>query len=162
MNRIEKVLKKDEKLLIPYITPEFPFPGVTLRLLEALAESGADMIEVGIPFSDPIADGVTIQNSSLIALKNGITLKKIFDLISLFRRNYDTPIILMGYANSIISRGLEKFIFGAVNSGVDGLIVPDLPVDEAENLIDLSKSYGLSNIFLVAPNSSEGENKTYL
>ena len=155
MNRIEKVLKKDEKLLIPYITPEFPFPGVTLRLLEALAESGADMIEVGIPFSDPIADGVTIQNSSLVALKNGITLKKIFDLISLFRRNYDTPIILMGYANSIISRGLEKFIFDAVNSGVDGLIVPDLPVDEAENLIDLSKSYGLSNIFLVAPNSSE-------
>ncbi len=159
MNRIEKVLKKGEKMLIPYITPEFPFPGSTLPLLEALAKSGADMIEVGIPFSDPIADGVTIQNSSLVALKNGVTLKKIFEFISRFRESFNTPIILMGYANSILSRGLEKFISDAVSSGVDGLIVPDLPVDEAENLIGLSERYGLSNIFLVAPNSSEARIK---
>ncbi|CUS84114.1 tryptophan synthase subunit alpha [Candidatus Kryptonium thompsonii] len=155
MNRIEKVLNQKKKLFIPYITPEFPVKGVTLPLLEALVDAGSDMIEMGIPFSDPIADGPTIQHSSYVALKNGVNLKKIFSLVAEFRKNYSTPLILMGYINSILAWGLEKFICEAVSSGVDGLIVADLPVEEADELIRVSQDFKFSNIFLVAPTSSD-------
>lgn len=155
MNRIEKVLSKGEKLLIPYITPEFPVSGATLPILEALVEGGSDMIEIGIPFSDPIADGATIQHSSYIALKNGVNLRKIFTIVSEFRKKFSTPVILMGYFNSIFNYGIERFVQEAVENGVDGLIVPDLPIDEADDLIEVSQRYELSNIFLVAPTSDD-------
>lgn len=154
MNRIEKVLNKGEKLLIPYITPEFPIKNSTLPLLEALHYAGSDMIEIGIPFSDPIADGPTIQHSSYIALKNGVNLRKIFNIVSEFRKKFSTPIILMGYFNSILNFGISKFVSESVENGIDGLIVPDLPVDEADELINFSQKYGLSNIFLIAPTST--------
>ncbi|CUT05490.1 tryptophan synthase subunit alpha [Candidatus Kryptobacter tengchongensis] len=155
MNRIQNVLNTKNKMLIPYITPEFPIKGVTLPLLEGLFDAGSDMIEIGIPFSDPIADGPTIQHSSYVALKNGASFKKILDDVSKFRKKYPTPIILMGYYNSILSRGIENFVVEAISNGVDGVIVPDLPIDEADKLIEISQRYGLSNIFLVAPTSSD-------
>ncbi len=153
MKRIEEVLSRGEKLLIPYITPEFPVQGATLPILEALVYAGSDMIEIGIPFSDPIADGATIQHSSYIALKNGVNLKKILNIVCEFKKKFSTPIILMGYFNSVLNPGLERFVSEAVVSGVDGLIVPDLPIDEADKLIEVSLKHSLSNIFLVAPTS---------
>ncbi len=155
MNRIENVLNKKEKLLIPYITPEFPIQGTTLPILESLVDAGSDIIEIGIPFSDPIADGPTIQHSSHIALKNGANIKKIFAIVYEFRKKFTTPIILMGYFNSIFNHRIERFVLEAIESGVDGLIVPDLPIEEADELIEVSQKYGLSNIFLVAPTSNE-------
>ncbi len=155
MNRIENVLSRGEKILIPYITPEFPVKNATLPILEALHRAGSDMIEIGIPFSDPIADGPTIQRSSYIALKNGVNLRKIFNIVSEFRKKFQTPIILMGYFNSILNFGIHKFVSEAIDNGVDGLIVPDLPVDEADDLINVSQKFGLSNIFLVAPTSTD-------
>ncbi len=155
MNRIAEVLNERKKLLIPYLTPEFPIKGATLPLLEALVEAGSDMIEIGIPFSDPIADGPTIQYSSYIALKNGVNLKKIFNLVAEFRKKYSTPLILMGYLNPILSCGIKKFVQEAISNGVDGLIVADLPVEEADELIKTSNRFGLSNIFLIAPTSSD-------
>ncbi len=155
MDRIEKVLNKKQKLLIPYITPEFPVPGATIPILESLVDAGSDIIEIGIPFSDPIADGPTIQHSSYIALKNGVNVQKIFSLVSEFRKKFTTPIVLMGYFNSIFNHRIEKFVPEAIESGVDGLIVPDLPIEEADELIEISRKYGLSNIFLVAPTSDD-------
>jgi tryptophan synthase alpha chain len=159
--KLEDIKKKEKKALIPYITPEFPFKDSTIPILEALDSAGCDMIEIGIPFSDPLADGVTIQQSSFIALKNGVNLRKIFEIVRDFRKKSQTPIILMGYMNSIINSilgdgsGIDKFVNMAVDSGVDGLIVPDLPVEEADELIQVSEKYNLSNIFLIAPTSGD-------
>lgn len=126
-----------------------------MRILGALSAAGADLIEVGIPFSDPLADGKTIQHSSEVALKNGVTLPKILSLIKEFRKSSEVPILLMGYFNPILQFGITEFTREAAKAGVDGLIIPDLPPEESGDFVRASKETGLSNVFLIAPTSDD-------
>ena len=155
VNRIRTVFQQlqsqKRKALIPYITPEFPIEGTTVPLILGLEKAGASLIEVGIPFSDPIADGVTIQHSSHIAIQNGATIRKVLESVREARRKSDIPVILMGYVNPILRYGMERFLEDANKSGVDGVIVPDLLPEESEEWRNLSSKYGVSNIFLIAP-----------
>ena len=153
MNRIQKLFSEPKEKLIPFLTAGYPELDSTIDLVCAAADSGADMIEIGIPFSDPQADGPIIQASSQQALDNGITLKKIFAQVTEIRKRTDVPIALMGYYNSILKMGHETFLDYCISSGVDGLILPDLPLEEAEPLCELAKSKGVSPILLVAPNT---------
>ncbi len=158
MNRIksklEELKRAGKKALIPFITPEFPVQGVTLPLLHALEQSGADLIEVGVPFSDPLADGKTIQHSSEVALQHGVTIPFILDSIRQFRKSSQLPVLLMGYMNPMVRYGVEKFVTDSSESGVDGLIIPDLPPEEATEVISQSAGANLSNVFLIAPTTS--------
>lgn len=144
----------DRTLLIPYLTAGYPDPGETVDLLRALEEGGADVIEIGLPFSDPLADGPVIQATSHRALAAGITHARILELASRFRAVSDVPLVAMGYLNPILAYGAPRFFADAAAAGVDGLIVPDLPPEEAEPYLEPARSAGLSWIFLAAPNSS--------
>lgn len=159
MNRISQRLldlqKTGKKALIPYITPEFPVRGATVPVLHAVANAGADIIELGIPFSDPIADGPTIQHSSYVALKNGATVSGVLSAVKEFRRSSEIPVVLMGYVNPILRFGVEQFAQKAKEAGVDGLIVPDLPPEEAGELMQACKKNGLSNVFMIAPTTGD-------
>jgi len=159
MNRIPKTLDQlrsnGKKALIPYITPEFPFRGITEQMLAEMVNAGADMIEVGIPFSDPLADGTTIQHSSDLALKNGANIPGILSSVRAFRKSYQDPILLMGYFNPILHFGIAKFVRECKEAGVDGLIVPDLPPEEASALQSVSAKHDLSNVFLIAPTTPD-------
>src|SRR5512146_1218919 len=134
MNRIastfEKLKNEGGRALIPYITPEFPVAGSTVPMILALARAGASMIEVGIPFSDPLADGPTIQHSSYRAIENGATIPLIFRSVREARKQTQVPIILMGYVNPLIRYGMENFFREAKECGVDGTIIPDLLPDD--------------------------------
>jgi tryptophan synthase alpha chain len=158
MNRIrskfEELKGLGRKALIPYITPEFPVKGVTVPLLKALEQSGADLIEIGIPFSDPLADGKTIQQSSELALRHGVTIPLILDFVGQFRASSQIPLLLMGYMNPILRYGVAKFVDDATKAGVDGLIIPDLPPEEADEMRTKCIKSNLSNVFLIAPTSS--------
>ncbi len=159
MNRISQKFSQlrieQRKALIPYITPEFPVSGATVPVLRAVADTGADMIEVGIPFSDPIADGTTIQRSSHVALKNGVTPAGVLSAVSEFRRSSDVPVLLMGYMNPIFKFGMKEFTRKAKEAGVDGLIVPDLPPEEAGEFVRWCRESGLSNVFMIAPTTGD-------
>lgn len=154
-HRWERLAASGRKALIPYVTPEYPFRDVTVPALKALDDAGADMIEVGIPYSDPLADGPTIQLSSDVALKNGATIPTILDAVRQFRREREAPILLMGYVNPMLRMGLETFVRQAAASGVDGLIIPDLPPEEARELIEIAARYRLSLVFLIAPTTAD-------
>ena len=159
MNRISNVFQQyalqKRTALIPYITPEFPLKNVSVPLILALESAGAAMIEVGIPFCDPLADGPTIQHSSEIAIRNGATLTRVLELITEARTKTQIPLILMGYVNSILNYGMERFCKDAAAAGVDGVIIPDLPPEESEEFRSLCAKNGLSNIFLIAPTSTD-------
>ena len=164
MNRIEELFKKKQnKILSVYCTAGFPRPEDTLTVMKALGESGADMIELGMPYSDPLADGPVIQHSSTVALQNGMTIKKLFGQLKGFRESPSSggvgetiPLLLMGYMNPILQYGFEKFCAEASAVGVDGLILPDLPEYEYENEYGaIIKKYGLDFVFLVTPETSE-------
>ncbi len=159
MNRIRTVFQhlqsQKRKALIPYITPEFPIEGTTVPLILGLEKAGASLIEVGIPFSDPIADGVTIQHSSHIAIQNGATIGRVLESVKDARRKSEIPVVLMGYVNPILRYGMERFLRDANQCGVDGVIVPDLLPEECEEWRTLSLKYGVSNIFLIAPTTPE-------
>lgn len=156
MNRIRQFLKinPDRKLLIPFFTAGFPSLSQSLELVAAATNAGADFIEIGVPFSDPLADGPEIQYSSYVALKKGISLKKILRAVEFIRKKSNVPIILMGYYNPILAYGEKLFMADAHNAGVDGLIVPDLSIDEAGQYKKVADQFNLSTIFLVAPTSS--------
>ncbi|MCR4393414.1 MAG: tryptophan synthase subunit alpha, partial [Dehalococcoidales bacterium] len=135
MSRIKNVFNHTgHKALITYITVGYPDLDTTLKAALALAENGADILELGVPFSDPLADGATIQESSHIALKNGITLENCLETAEKLRRKISLPLVLMGYFNPILSYGLEKFCQDCAQAGVDGLIIPDLPPEEGTAL----------------------------
>lgn len=155
-NRLLDLFKnKKENLLAIYCTAGFPKLDKTLPLLEAIQESGADIIEIGMPFSDPIADGPTIQESNQRALENGMNLQILFDQIKTLRSKVSAPVLLMGYINPVLQFGIEKFCQKAQEVGVDGLILPDLPMFEYQTEYkSLFESYNLSNIFLVTPETS--------
>lgn len=141
------------KALIPYITPEFPVRGVTVPLVLELERSGADLVEIGVPFSDSLADGPTIQHSSEVALRNGVTLANVLEYAHEIRKKSEIPILLMGYLNPMLQFGLERLMESAQSAGVDGFIIPDLPPEESGEVVALSKERGLSNVFLIAPTS---------
>jgi len=157
MNRLQKLFNtKNNNLLSIYFTAGYPSLNSTLAIAEALEKAGADFLEIGFPYSDPVADGPTIQHSSEIALENGMTLNVLFDQLKGLRKHVSIPILLMGYVNPIVQFGVERFCKMAAEVGVDGIIVPDLPMYEYEALY--SKYFinnNLSNIFLVTPQTSE-------
>ena len=139
-----------------YCTAGFPSLEDTLTVMAALEKSGADMIELGMPYSDPLADGPVIQHSNTIALQNGMTIKKLFGQLKNFRKEVSVPVLLMGYMNPILQYGFEKFCADASAVGVDGLILPDLPEYEYETEYGaVTKKYGLDFVFLVTPETSE-------
>jgi tryptophan synthase alpha chain len=157
MNRIEQVFKnKNSKVLNVYCTAGYPKLDSTLEVMQALQESGADLIELGMPYSDPLADGPVIQHSGSIALSNGMTIATLFKQLKDFRKTVTVPVILMGYMNPVMQYGFEKFCADAASVGVDGLILPDLPQYEFETEYGaIIKKYGLDFIFLVTPETSE-------
>lgn len=144
------------KALIPFITAGDPDPALTLPLMHALVEGGADIIELGVPFSDPMADGPTIQRASERALANGVSIRQVMQMVVTFRqRDQKTPVVLMGYANPIEAMGLELFASQAASSGVDGVLVVDYPPSEAEAFAKAMRANGLAPIFLVAPTTTD-------
>ncbi len=157
MNRIDELFnKKSQRVLNVYFTAGYPKLNDTVAILASLEQSGADLIEIGIPFSDPIADGPTIQESNGIALGNGMTLKLLLEQLEGFREKVNVPIVLMGYINPIVQYGIEAFCKKCEEVGVDGLILPDLPMFEyMEVHKPLFEKHGLLNIFLITPQTSD-------
>ncbi|HJV27625.1 MAG TPA: tryptophan synthase subunit alpha [Aromatoleum sp.] len=160
MSRIQSVFQRlqanGRRALIPFITAGDPAPDLTLPLMQALVEGGADIIELGVPFSDPMADGPTIQRASERALANGMTLRKVLEIVQAFRGgDQETPVVLMGYANPIEAMGVERFVQAASDAGVDGVLVVDYPPQECEAFSAAARKVGLDPIFLLAPTSTE-------
>ncbi len=159
MSRIQptfdRLRKTGRKALIPYVTAGDPDRSATVPVMHAMVEAGADVIELGIPFSDPMADGPVIQRSGERALKQGVGLSRVLEMVAEFRRgNTATPVVLMGYANPIEAMGLGTFVESAQGSGVDGVLVVDYPPEESTELAGLTKAAGLDLIFLLAPTST--------
>lgn len=156
-NRINQLLQnKKTDILSVYFTAGYPNLNDTRTILKELALAGVDMVEIGIPFSDPIADGPTIQASNQKALDNGITLEQIFDQLKGIREEVDIPMLLMGYINPVMQYGIERFCKDAEAIGVDGMILPDLPLREYEaEYKSLFEAHGLANIFLISPQTSD-------
>jgi len=157
-NRIAQLFERHDgssKIMSLFLTAGYPDSEATVDLILGFEENGADMVELGMPFSDPLADGPTIQYSSNVAIEKGITMDKILDIVRQVREKSQLPIILMGYINPVLRYGAEDFCRDAAQAGVDGLIIPDIPVDESGILTDYAKEYGLPIIYLVAPNTSD-------
>ena len=153
-NTFKKLKEKNKKALIPYITAGDPHPDLTLSMMHALVDSGADMIELGIPFSDPMADGPTIQRASERALAHHVGLYHVFKMVKAFReKDTQTPIILMGYANPIEAVGAEAFVERAKAADVDGIITVDYPPEECMQFTKLLKEKNIDSIFLLSPTS---------
>lgn len=160
MSRIKQVLSDLEavgkKALIPYITGGDPEPGLTVDIMHTLVDAGSDIIELGVPFSDPMADGPVIQLACERALKHHTSLNDIFAMVREFRKtNQTTPVVLMGYLNPLEKKGYENFAKEAADAGVDGALIVDLPPEEADTLVPFLKQYGLDSIFLIAPTTTE-------
>jgi tryptophan synthase alpha chain len=156
MNRIAAVFgQPDHKALIPYVTVGYPSLEATLKVVPLLAQNGADIVELGIPFSDPLADGVTIQRSSLHALKQGVSPQICLDVAKKLREKVDIPLVFMTYYNPVFHYGLEKFCNACVGAGIDGLIIPDLPPQEGGDLETITEKQDIDLIYLLAPTSTE-------
>jgi tryptophan synthase alpha chain len=157
MNRLQQLFQHKKKdLLSIYYTAGYPNLTDTLKIAESLEKAGADFMEIGFPYSDPVADGQVIQCSSKLALDNGMTLPILFEQLKDLRKNVTIPILLMGYVNVVLQYGVENFCKKCQEVGVDGCIIPDLPMYEYEELYQSTfEKYGISNIFLVTPQTSE-------
>jgi tryptophan synthase alpha chain len=157
MNSIQELFhKKDKNLLSIYFTCGYPNLEDTTKVISALEQSGVDFIEVGLPYSDPLADGPTIQKSSHEALENGINLDIIFEQLKTIKETNNTPLVAMGYLNQLLKYGEDKFCKACVDCGIDTVILPDLPMVEFENHYkQLFEKYGLTNVFLITPHTSE-------
>jgi tryptophan synthase alpha chain len=155
VSRIKTVFRAGHKALIAYVTVGYPAIDATLKVVPHLASSGADIIELGIPFSDPLADGITIQKASFHALQNGVTPEICLEVAYKLRAQTDVPLVFMTYYNPVFSYGLGEFVTECARSGIDGLIVPDLPPEEGIELQAITQAAGLDLIYLLAPNSSE-------
>jgi len=153
MNTIEK--KEGTPLLSIYFTAGYPTLDSTISIAKKLEEAGADFLEIGFPYSDPVADGPVIQHSSEIALANGMTLEKLFDQLNDLREHISIPVFLMGYFNPVLQFGVEKFCEACKNVGVNGVIIPDLPMDEYEDFYkETFEKNGVANVFIVTPQTS--------
>jgi len=156
VNRINQKLQEDKKLLSIYFTAGYPKIDDTVSIIQDLEKNGVDMIEIGLPFSDPLADGPTIQDSSTAALKNGMTTELLFNQLKGIRETVTIPLIIMGYFNPMFQYGVEPFCQKCQELGIDGLIIPDLPVDVYhEQYQAIFEKYGLINVFLITPQTSE-------
>jgi tryptophan synthase alpha chain len=156
MNRIDQKFQEDKKLLSIYFSAGYPSLEDTVTILKKLQAAGVDMVEIGLPFSDPLADGPTIQESSTQALRNGMTTEKLFTQLENIREHIDIPLVLMGYFNPMMQYGIEKFCQRCEAIGIDGLIIPDLPVDIYHNDYKaLFDQHGLYNMFLITPQTPE-------
>lgn len=156
MNRINKKLQENKKLLSIYFTAGYPNLKDTTTIIQDLEKNGVDMIEIGLPFSDPLADGPTIQASSTQALKNGMTSKVLFEQLKDIRETVRIPLIIMGYFNPMLQYGVEAFCKKCAEVGIDGLIIPDLPVDVYnEEYKAIFEKHGLINVFLITPQTSD-------
>lgn len=159
MNRIDKCFaelkEKGSKALVTFITAGDPDMETTEKTVLEMFDKGADIIELGVPFSDPIAEGVTIQRSSLRSLNGGTTLDKIFACVDNIRKQTDKPLLLMMYLNTIFVYGTEKFFSLCAEKGIDGVIVPDMPYEERDEILPYAKKYGIHNINLVSPASHD-------
>ncbi len=156
MNRIDQKLLEDKKLLSIYFTAGFPELNDTGVIIQKLEDAGVDMIEIGLPFSDPLADGPTIQASSTQALKNGMTTALLFEQLIDIRKTVKIPVLIMGYFNPILQYGVQKFCEQCKAVGIDGLIIPDLPLKEYElHYKPTFEKYGVHHIFLITPQTSE-------
>lgn len=151
----DRLKKQGRKALIPFVTAGDPRPDVTLPLMHGLVSAGADIIELGMPFSDPMADGPAIQLANERALGAGMTLRKTLEVVRSFREtNTETPVVLMGYLNPVEWMGYEKFVAAAVDAGVDGLLMVDMPPEEGSELVPLMRDAGLDLIYLVTPTTT--------
>jgi tryptophan synthase alpha chain len=155
-NRIKSKLQEDKKLLSIYFTAGYPSLNDTVQIIQDLEKNGVDMIEIGLPFSDPLADGPTIQESSTQALKNGMTTELLFNQLKDIRKSVSIPLIVMGYFNPMLQYGVESFCKKCHEIGIDGLIMPDLPLDVYQSDYEaIFKKHGLLNIFLITPQTSD-------
>ncbi len=161
MSRLKNVFNKPgHTALIAYVTTGYPSVEATLETVPLLAASGCDIIELGIPFSDPIADGPTIQNASYQALLNGITPRKCLETAAELRKKIDTPLVFMTYLNPVYRYGVEAFCKASAEAGIDGLIIPDMPPEEGTEMGKYAEGNGLDLIYLLAPTSNEARMKT--
>lgn len=154
-NTFSRLKKKNEKALIPYVMAGDPDIATTREIIRALEQAGCDIIELGAPFSDPLADGPTIQKAALRSLQHHTSIKDVLGLVADVRTTSKIPLIIMTYYNLIFHYGEERFVKDAVAAGLDGIILPDLPPEEADTLVPLAKKAGLDTIFLLAPTSTE-------
>ncbi len=156
MNRINTKLQANKKLLSIYFTAGYPQINDTVSIIKSLEDHGVDMIEIGLPFSDPLADGPTIQASSTQALKNGMTSELLFEQLKDIRKTVNIPLLIMGYFNPIFQYGVEAFCQKCEDIGIDGLIIPDLPVDVyCNDYKAIFEKHGLINVFLITPQTSD-------
>jgi tryptophan synthase alpha chain len=154
-DKFKELKKQNRAALIPYIMAGDPDMATTERLVVEIEKAGADMLELGVPFSDPLADGPTIQKAAMKALASGADIKGVLGLVKRMRARSDMPVILMLYYNLVFKYGEERFVKDSVKAGVDGVIIPDLPPDEAGSLMTHAKAHGLDVVFLLAPTSDE-------
>ncbi len=156
MSRIERVFKdRNKKALIGYVTVGYPNIESTLKIVPLLVENGCDIIELGIPFSDPLADGPVIQKSSYEALQQGATTDKCIEVATQLRKTIDVPLVFMGYYNPVLHYGPDRFCKDSAAAGIDGLIIPDLPPEEGLELESIAQEYGIDLIYLLAPTSDD-------
>lgn len=153
-NKFLELKQKKEKALIAYIMVGYPNEKSTLSAINGLIKGGADIIELGFPFSDPIADGPVIQNASNVSLNNGMTIEKFFQIIKKIRKKTNTPLVLMTYTNILYRKGYNKFMKIAKNVGIDGFILPDMSIEESKNYLNEARKNKLDTIFLISPNTS--------
>lgn len=155
-NRIKQKLRENKKLLSIYFTAGYPNLNDTVQIIQDLEKNGVDMIEIGLPFSDPLADGPTIQESSTAALKNGMHTELLFEQLRDIRKTVSIPLILMGYFNPMLQYGVDDFCKKCHKIGIDGIIMPDLPLDVYQEMYHpIFQEYGLINVFLITPQTSE-------
>jgi tryptophan synthase alpha chain len=155
-NTFSVIKQRGRKALIPFITAGDPHPSMTVALMHALVAGGADVVELGVPFSDPMADGPVIQRASERALRHGVSLTQVLGFVTEFRKtNVKTPVVLMGYANPIEAMGAEHFADAARAAGVDGVLVVDYPPEEAQSLVELLDARSLDTIFLLSPTTRD-------
>jgi len=154
--RIREAFGKGRAALMPYFTIGYPDYATSLEVIEACVAAGADLMELGVPFSDPLADGPTIQHSTQVALENGITVSRCLEAVAELRaRGVKIPLILMGYLNPVLAFGVKRFVEQAAQAGANGFIIPDLPPEEAGEMANLCRDLGLDLVFLLPPNSSD-------
>jgi tryptophan synthase alpha chain len=153
---LDAIRSEGRTALLPFMTAGYPTMATCEATIRAMAEAGADGFEIGIPFSDPIADGPTVQHTSQVALANGITLRDCIALVARLRESgIEVPFMLMGYYNPVIKYGIERYVADCARAGVDGFIIPDLPIEESARMLELCREHGRDLIFMVAPTSTE-------
>lgn len=153
-NKFQDLRSKNQKALITYIMAGFPSEKDTISAIRGLVKGGADIIELGMPFSDPLADGPVIQNAGFHSLQKGMNLEKFLTLVRKIRKETDMPLVLMTYTNILYRHGYEKFITTVKNAGIDGLILPDMSINESKDLVQAAKKNKMDVIFLISPNTS--------